>query len=355
MKVAIIGAGLCGLSCALEFERNGIIADVFERDHSLGWSFPTVGFWPEILLRDYGDIIKYLRENFEISIKPLIKCKNIIMKSKNQKIEINGNLGYAVTRGKEPGSVEKQIGELLRVTPVKLNSPVDYKELSNKYDWVIVATGNDTVARELGLWEDKGLIRIIGAVAMGSFRPDSSTIYFNTEYAGTGYGRVAPYNSTQAIVDLYAIGYGEFEIDRLFSKFLEYENLDHLEFLYRTIPRPFTTGKLTKYRAGNILLAGRAAGLTERLLGVGGPGAILSGIYAARAIIKGLDYEEHIKQIVTWTESISSFRDIVNKFDNNDFDKLLSAVGKPGVKQLVYNTHIDFIENLGKVLKTFVK
>ncbi len=355
MKIAIIGAGLCGLTCALELERNGIIADIFERDNSLGWPFPTVGFWPEILLRDYGDAIKYLRENFDISIKPLIKCKNIIMKSKNQRVEINGDLGYAVVRGKDPESIEKQVGALLKRTPIKLNSPADYKELSRKYDWVIVATGNDDIARELGLWVDKGIIRIIGASAIGSFRPDSSTIYFNTEYAGTGYARVAPLNSTQAIIDLYAIGHGEFEIDTLFSKFLKYENLVHLEFLYRTIPRPFTTGKLTKYSVGNIMLVGRAAGLTERLLGVGAIGGILSGICAARAIAKGLDFEEHMKKLALWAENISAYRDIVNKFDNNDFDRLLATVGKPGVKQLIYNTHIDFVENIGRIIKTFAK
>lgn len=355
MKIAIIGAGLSGLSCALELERNGIIADVFERDLSIGWSFSTVGFWPEILLRDYGDIIKYLRENFKISIKPLIKCNNIIMKSKNQLVEINGNLGYTVVRGKGAGSVEKQIAELLETTPIKFNSPVDYKELSNKYDWVVVATGNDNAARELGLWEDKGLIRVIGGAAIGSFKPDSLTVYFNTEYAGTGYAWVAPYNPTQAVIDLFAIGYEEFDVDKLFSRFLKEEGLDRLEFLYHITPKPFTTGKLKKYRIGNLLLTGHAAGLTERLLGVGGIGAILSGIYAARTIVHGFDYEGPMKQLVSWAENISVFRDIVNKFDNDDFDRLLAAVGKPGVKQLIYNTHIDFVENLGKVIKTFVK
>ncbi|MGE5631200.1 MAG: NAD(P)/FAD-dependent oxidoreductase [Caulobacteraceae bacterium] len=355
MKIAIIGAGVSGLSCALELERNGIIADVFERDHSVGWPWPTVGFWPEILLRDYGDIIKYLRENFDISIKPLMKCTNIIMKSKNQKVEINGNLGYTISRGKEPDSVENQIKSLLKTTPIRFSSPVDYKELSHKYDWVVVANGNDAIARDLGLWEDKDLIRITGGVAMGSFRPDSSIIYFNTDYAGTGYGWLAPFNKTQATIDLFAIGCGEFEVDRLFSKFLEYENLDHLEFLNYITPNPFSAGKLEKFQVGNILLTGRAAGLTERLLGVGAIGAILSGTYAARAIMNELDYESHMKKLAAWVENISAFRDIVNRFDNDDFDRLLASIGKPGIKQLIYNTHIDFVENIGKLLKTFAK
>lgn len=354
MKIAIIGAGLSGLSCALELERNGVIADVFEKDYSLGWPFFTVGFWPEILLRDYGDIIKYLRENFKISIKPLIKCSNIIMKSKNQLVEINGSLGYAIVRGKDAGSLEKQVGELLRKTSVRFNCPVSYKELSGSYDWVIVASGNDKITRELGLWEDKFLIRVIGATAIGTFRPDSSTIYFNTEYAGTGYARVAPFNSTQAIIDLYAIGCGECDISKLFSRFLEYEGLNHLDFLYRVIPIPFSAGKAAKFKTGNLLLIGRAAGLTERLLGVGATCAILSGIFAARAITQGLDFEAHMKKLADWTENISAYRDIVNKFDNDAFDRLLAAVGRPGVKQLIYNTHIDFIENMGKLIKTFV-
>ncbi len=354
MKIAIIGAGVSGLSCALELERNGVIADIYERDHTTGWAWSTVGFWPEILLRDYGDVIQYLWKNYKISIKPLLQCNNIIMKSKNRKVEINGNLGYSITRGKNPDSLENQIYSLMHLTSVKFDKPVDYKQLSREYDWVVVANGNDSIARELGVWEDKVLIRITGGTAIGNFRPDSSTIYFNTDYAGTGYARVSPYNSTQASVDLYAIGCEEYETDRMFARFLEYENLKHLEFLCFVTPNPFSAGKVSRYKLGNILLAGRAAGLTERLLGVGGVEAVQSGIYAAQSIIKGLDYELHMKKLASWTESISAYRDIVDKFDNADFDRLLAAVSKPGIKQLIYNTKIDFVENLGKVISKLV-
>jgi len=355
LKIAIVGAGLCGLSCALELERNGLIADVYERDSSLGWSLPIMGFWPEILLREYGDILKYLREGFKINIKPVTQCSNIIMKSPKNMVEINGSLGYPILRGKSPDSVENQVARLLENTPVFFNCNADYKELSDKYDRVIIATGNDSAARELGLWEDKGIIHIIGGIALGSFRPDSSTVYFNTEYAGTGYGRVAPFSRTQATIDLYAIGRSQQELPGLFDRFLSYEGLDRLEFLYRVIPPSFIAGKVKKFVTGNIYLSGRSAGLTERLLGVGGVGAILSGVYAARAITQNLDYEAHMKRLASWSESISIFRDIVNKFENDDFDRLLAAVDKPGIKQLIYNTHIDFAENVGRLIRVVMK
>lgn len=48
MKIAIIGAGLGGLACALECERLGVIPDVFERDESVGWDLhvSSTGYTP---------------------------------------------------------------------------------------------------------------------------------------------------------------------------------------------------------------------------------------------------------------------------------------------------------------------
>jgi hypothetical protein len=70
--------------------------------------------------------------------------------------------------------------------------------------------------------------------------------------------------------------------------------------------------------------------------------------------MQGLDYESHMKGLAARVESLSVYRDIVDKFDNDDFDKLVETIGKPGVKQLVYNTGIDFFENTGKILKSFM-
>lgn len=355
MRIAIVGAGVTGLSCALECERLGVIADIFHNDIDIGWAWPSVTYWPRIFYRDKGDIINHLRETYGINIKHKAVCNKIIMKSPNHKVEASGDMGHFIVRGKRKESLESQIAFELVKTPIHYNRTADYKELTKKYDWVVVATGNDAVARELNVWEDKGLIRVFGGVALGTFNEFASNIYFNTEYAGTGYARVTPFNSVQSIAAVYDIGHGEFEMEKLFSKFLEYEGLEHLEFLFKLTVPPYTTGTVSRFRVGNVLLAGRAAGLTERLLGVGGPEDIISGVLAARAIIKGLDYDALIKPLKDGLENISSYRDIINKFDNADFDKLLTVLDVPGIKQLTYNVPINFVEMAGSVLKRINK
>jgi len=172
MKVAIIGAGLSGIACALELEKKGIIADVFEKDNNVGWAWSEISYWPNVLYSNIGDPREYLKNKFNVDIKPITVCRNNIIKSKNEKVIINGELGYFIARGKGNESVENQLKLQFRKTAMQFNTPTDYKELSKKYDWVVVATGRDTEARELGVWEDLGLVRVIESTTIGNFDPD---------------------------------------------------------------------------------------------------------------------------------------------------------------------------------------
>ena len=124
-----------------------------------------------------------------------------------------------------------------------------------------------------------------------------------------------------------------------------------MELVYRYIKPPYSTGRVSRFKVGNVLLVGRSAGLTERLLGVGAIEAIISGVLAARAMIKGEDYEALVKPIQDHVENISAFRNQIEKFSNEDFDKLISFLGTPGIKQLIYNTNINFTDMAGSILK----
>lgn len=350
MRIAIIGAGITGLACALECERLGAHAEIFERTNSVGWPWPSVTYWPQIIMNKFGDPREYLKENFKLDFTPLSECKKIIMKSPNNTVEINGNLGYFMSRGKNIESLENQILRQLYRTPVTYNYQLDFEEAAGSYDFVVIASGSDTEARKMGVWKDEGNVIIMGGVALGAFDKSASTIFFNTGYAGTGYARITPFNPSSAMVGLYAIGKDYQSLLELYNSFLKAENLHNLQFSFQLIPPVFITGRVTKFRTGNILLAGRAAGLTERVLGVGALHSLISGTIAARSIILGDDYEAGMKDLQAHIENISSFRKIIDKFDNKSFDRVISVLGTPGIKQLTYNSGIDIIGLTGSIL-----
>lgn len=356
MKIAIIGAGIGGLACALECEKLGVVPDVYERDYSIGWPWLSVNYWPSVILRNMGDPIDYLKKNYDIEVTPSNECKTIILKSPGQEVKIQGKLGYFIFRGKGDESKENQLlRKLKKGTAIHYNSLTDFKELSSEYDYVVVATGRDSEARELKVWEDEGIMRMFGGIAVGSFHDETAMLYLNTEYAGSGYARITPFSPTQAIVGLYDDRHDEFDTDKLFAKFLDYEKLNKLEFLYKIKPPPFTAGRVKKFKVGNILLVGRSAGLTERFLGVGGPEALMSGVLAARAMIKHEDYDEMVKPLQEHVENISAFRKATEKFENKDFDRLLALLGTPGIKQAVYNAPFNFADLIGNIFKLIEK
>lgn len=71
MRIAIVGAGLAGLGCAIECERLGVIPHVYERDYSVGWKWPSVMGLPDIFTNNVDDPLKDLREKYNISVKAL--------------------------------------------------------------------------------------------------------------------------------------------------------------------------------------------------------------------------------------------------------------------------------------------
>lgn len=70
-KIAIIGAGIAGLACALECEKLGVTAEVFERHHSVGWAFPSVSCLMYVFYRQFGgDPIKHIKDMYDVHIRP---------------------------------------------------------------------------------------------------------------------------------------------------------------------------------------------------------------------------------------------------------------------------------------------
>ncbi len=353
MKVAILGAGPAGLACAIECEKLGIDAVLIERSISVGWMWPSVNYWPNMYYNHFGvkGAREYLKQYYGVDFTVLNDTKSILMKSPGKQVDITGTLGLTISRGKFQNSLENQLVHKLGKIPVYYNYLGDYKALSKEYDYVVVATGKETEARDMGLWQNESRVYIIGSTVAGNFDINSSTIYFNTEYAGTGYARLTPFNSHIAVIGLYLIGMPEFKAQELYYKFIKMEKLDSVDCFNLIMPPAFTIGKVTSFQKNNVFLVGRAAGLVDNVIGIGGVEAMISGTMAARAIKEKKDYNNMVKPLQTHIENISAFRKVIDKFTNTDFDKLITILGTPGIKHIIYNTKIDMVGKIGSILK----
>ena len=95
MEVAIIGAGISGLSCAITLEKNGIKPTIFEKRNCVGDRFVNAEAMFSILNRPNEESLPHLAEKYQINLKPTDKIDKIFIHSKNELGTINGEIGYS--------------------------------------------------------------------------------------------------------------------------------------------------------------------------------------------------------------------------------------------------------------------
>lgn len=349
MKVAIIGAGLAGLSCAHELEKLGCKYVIYERNGFIGEQFTHVAALIEVMHRPVKDYIKYFRDEFDIIVKPLDNIEHIIHISPNKTRNINGNLGVLLKRGSDNDSLKNQLFHQLKNPEIKFNTFADHKDLINKFDYVVVATGNIQVAKELGCFQTsiRGIVR--GAVVKGDFKTNEMTAWINKEYCKNGYAYLTPFDSKTASIVLVVTYVNEKEIDYFWERFLYTENISYSiieEFKYEHVGGFGYPNKI-----GNILLAGNACGIIDPFLGFGAINSISTGVYCARTIAKGKDLEKQRKNLMKKNLQLHEFRKAFDNMSNNQLDILIMTLDFPGIKQIIYNTNIDVVKYASKIVK----
>ena len=69
MEVAIMGAGMSGLSCAITLEKHGITPTIFEKRNSVGDRFVNGEAMFSILNRPNKDCLPYIAEKLSYKFK----------------------------------------------------------------------------------------------------------------------------------------------------------------------------------------------------------------------------------------------------------------------------------------------
>jgi digeranylgeranylglycerophospholipid reductase len=340
LRVAIVGAGPGGLACALELERRGIYPDIFERSNRVGHPISRVEVLLQLFERPLKNQLHYLLKNYALEFQPLSPLRRVVMHTTRHNATVRGNLGFLVERGQSEEAIEVQLSRKLR-TRIKFDLEADYRALAGEYDFVVVAEGNHQAARDLHVLETSFDAWVKGAIVLGRFAPDSSSIYFNTDYAGHGFACLSPFNRNRAALLLIVPKVARSRVNELWNRFMHMENINF------EIAENFeiyqSTGLTSRRQLDNILLTGTSGGFTDSFLGLGLFAALAGGALAGRAIAEGLDYERLTAPLSIQAGRMAVFRRAFNTLDNGDIDRLVNAITLPGIKQVIYNTNFNII------------
>ena len=333
MRVAIIGGGLSGIVCAIQLQRAGITADLFERNSDLAEPYRHVGAALEIVLRPIKDPLRYLNYHYNINLKPSGMVKKVVHNSPSASTTITGNIGYFLHRGAGSDTIDNLLARDLQCK-IFLNTEADYKDLKKDYDYVVVASGCPSEAKELGIWQDNIHMSVKGAVVSGTFDTDTFIVWINKDYCKSGYAYLAPFNDREASIALAVDGIGPEAVDVYWDTFTKTESINYK--ILETFKRVHYSGFVSPHRVDNLFFIGNAGGCLDPLLGFGVFPSIVTASEAAKSIAYGTDYEAAIKDVVDINRKLLEFRKVFNILDNKAYDLLIRSLGLPGVNSLVY-------------------
>lgn len=348
MKVAIIGAGVSGLACAFQLRQKGISPTVFEARSKVGDAMCTSCISLRLFTRPFHDYFHYINKKYGLELKPLYPINRLIMHSPGKTVTVCGKLGYSVKRGTEPFSLENQIAARAG-TEIVFDKYMEISQLIDTFDKIVVATGNNVIPVKLGAWSDTFSAVSRYATVLGKFDTGTVEIWFDTRYSKNSFCYLIPVSPREASIVLIVNDIPSREIDIYWKIFLQIEEIKYPVIEIKD--GEHKCGKVNPYSMGKVYFAGNAAGLTDNFVGFGIFNSIESGLLAARAIVENLDYNKLISPISRDVDAIGEYRKGVNKFDNNSFDRLLSAIDLPLVKQCIYNNPFFRISHGHHIIK----
>lgn len=291
MKVAIIGAGPAGLSCARELEALGIIPDIYEKKRRPGYSTPLV---VALLSAGRGDPLGAMQRSHGLNIAPLGAVRKIIVNKKGGSACDDGAGGWFFERGQGKDSLECQLAAGIK-GKIFYNSPMSHRDLSSAYEHIVVADGSIKTAEELNLWQPEGQTRVKMASIPGDFNAVALNIYRELPYAPEAYAYIAPHSNMRASLVLIISNITATEMDKYWNAFMKKGKFNTPT---ETAEMQFQTGTCQNNSHGKILLAGKSGGFFDEFVSKKPWRSIASGVLAARAIARGESYEQLIKPLL---------------------------------------------------------
>lgn len=274
------------------------------------------------------------------------------MVSQEKETVIKGNLGYKFWRGEHKCTIENQLFSNIDF-PINFNTSVDVNKLKNEYDYVVVATGDEIIAKGFGIFNQTFASYVRIATISGEYNPDSWKIWLNTDYAKNAHAYMAPKDSNKACLVLIVNDIEKEDLDYYWKKFITQEKITYT--IEKTMDLSHNLGYLSSNVVDNVLFTGIPGGCIDDCLGFGVVKGIESGVLAARSIIYKQDYNKLINPIKNDIKRKHEFRKVINTFNNQKFYRLVTFLGLPFIKQFIYNNPLSKIKYYTFLAKIYNK
>lgn len=360
MNIAIMGAGLSGLACAIILEQHGIYPTIFENRTQVGDRFVNGEILLSILHRPVFDCIAYFSEKHNIFLQPVNNITQLDIHSENEKCSIHGHLGFTNLRGRHEHSFENQLAHQVK-SKIIFHSEYTYEQLLKEFTHVVMATGDAAYAMEIQDYQQDLTVTLKGATIVGDFKPHKVIAWLNNQLAPKGYGYLIPYSKKEANI---VIGYPDYPENRMLDRNELWERFYHQ--VCEDFQQNFKITddfEVTKYiigrcqypRIGNTFFVGNCFGSIMPFLGFGQFMAILTGIYAAHDLCGIGDYNKRTQTLRRSYENSLVFRRSIEKLNNANFDTVVRNLDGYLGNKLFNSKHYDPLKIGSYLLRPWTK
>jgi flavin-dependent dehydrogenase len=360
MNVAIMGAGLSGLACAIILEQHGITPTIFEKRSQVGDRFINGEIFLSLLNKPVNDAIAYFADSYRIYLRPTSSIRSLVLYSEHQRAEIDGHLGFCNLRGRDSKSFEQQLAGQV-TSPIIYNSDATYEQLAQDFTHVVMATGDAAYAVKMRNFRIDYASTLNGYNVTGDFDRYTVRAWLDNRIVPHGYGYLLPISEKEANIVVW------------YPKYPGRENLDYgewLERLFQTVSaeldqtlvvnehfevNEYLLGICHYPRIGNTFFTGNCFGAIAPYLGFGQYPAILTGIYAALDLCGTHRYQDLTQPLRQNYQNSLALRRAWEQFDNKKFDtmvKLFSGF----LGHLLFNTrHFDVVKLASYLARPWIR
>ena len=281
--IRILGAGLSGLTAAINLAKKGYEVDVYEKNEDVGMRFhgDLQGLENWSKKKDILEELKEMNINISFDCDPFSK---VILTNCSKTKEINSKrpLFYLGKRGSFSGAIDYG----LKVQALKAGVNMHFQKTFPPNEVNIVATG----------FIPKEVVGVVRGIIFRTNVKNTAIVALNDKLAFKGYSYLLitkRYGCMCTVVldELYRVNECFEKTKKFFAK-----TLDHDIQSSKEVGGIGSFSLKNVFRKGTTLYVGEAAGLQDFLWGFGMRFAIRSGYLAAQSIISNKDYEKIAKK-----------------------------------------------------------